>query len=538
MQHSKKEMVFHFHDGTLGDSESLAQARRLQYPPVAFLPPSVYSETKATFDLMGVLPSVFGSIPQDSIRPAFTQRNATDVTHLQYNLGSENYGGYVKRRNTENPGDWRNSMVNVFVSGNYDQFVEAERFVSGELNNRAVWLAGYTHAEDFSLIQPTENPYGGESWRRFDGHGSPFLAGDILHENARNTIWDAWDFNHMWTDRIEEMYYLTADPFIRDWYEFVGEMRMRTLLRELKSEGGAYFEWGWGTRGEAHMFANSMQSYRVTGNPEVLRGIKQRLHWLTDEDPENGHVMDWRYGSSDIKAASFQNGYMVRAMLEIVNELNGTQEHVHSFNQAFKIAWAMVDRNYGTDKYAYYHLFTDGDQKTSGSGLTMVDPSVLFAWLTGYEKYVTLADDYVDGGINGGKPPYGSWSGNWTGKWEGRAYRFVKESGIDTLRPSSAQSLSLTADGTVRWTTPETATRIMVLWSKNPLSIDFTKDISDTGMRNMWSGTLVQDVPIAMPGQVQSVKLPPELSGKIYAAVIVFNDFKMSDAALTSATLE
>ena len=61
------------------------------------------------------------------------------------------------------------------------------------------------------------------------------------------------DDAHGWYYHVRESYYATANPWIRDWYEFVGEYRKTHFANR----------WRHSSRGLAHALANPVDAYSV-----------------------------------------------------------------------------------------------------------------------------------------------------------------------------------------------------------------------------------------------------------------------------------
>jgi len=381
-----------------------------------------------------------------------------------------------------------------------------------------MWMEGYDFRRDGTRLQLSENPYGSDSWRAFDGHNVPYLAAGYLD----GTEWSGWkprDNQHGWFYHIEEYYLASADPWVRDWYEFIKEFRKRTLFRPLglfwpEGLSNPLFEYGFSTRGEAHMLANSLQAYRVTGDPELMEGIKHRIDWMRAE------FMDMRYGSTTrSEEAAFHVGYLARSVEGVVTELKGGDPEYEA--KAFLVLWGLMDWNFNQSQYSYYMKNEGGSPSaSSGSSLTLVDPTAVWYLWSGQRKHFDLMVDYIENGLRGGRPPYGRWDG-WNGNWEGRAAVAVRQQPkADERAASAVTDLAASSAGgkvTATWTAPAKAQRYLVVWSTKPIARSYDFDV---GVANFWAANPVGNNLEGAPGTKQSLTFDAAAAGtRIYIAV-------------------
>jgi hypothetical protein len=514
MQQVVKESLFYFHGPGVSNGQLEAMALNFQYHPLAVVPLDEYRRTSVTLDLDGVIPAAVDPPGQDTRRVAEPTADRLNPAHSRYAFGWADFWGDTGRKKSNNTGSWPDSGAQYIASGRIDHFFEAERRMWGDLNTRPMWIAEYDHDDDFARLAPSVNPYGGKSWRAFDGHGVDPIAAPYLS----GTVWGGWhprDNEHGWFYHIDEFYLSSANPWIRDWYEFIGEFRKRTLFRGTSDPvGGDYFEWNWGTRGEAHMLANSLQAYRATGDAQLLNGLRQRIDWLRTSR------LDEFYGvvNPDGEAA-FQQGFMARALEGYVTELHQGDSEYEA--KAFMTLWGVMEWHIHHSQYSYYKGVDTGPAASSGSGLSMPDPTAVWYLWTGHTQHLQPMFNYVSSGLNGGSDPYGDWP-TWGGQWEARAF-----SAVDLHRKpsdtSAAPILNLQATYTgskvrLQWTAPVGAARYIVVWSTYPISRTYTQN---QGMRNFWSANVVATDLMPDAGRTQTLEFGGVPRGTtIYASIV------------------
>jgi len=531
MQHVVKEALFFFHGANAQEADLQDLASNFQYQPVAFVPVSEYKRTMATGDLDGVF-------PKDTLLPG------TDARRLEYEndyknpssglyvFGWMNFGGDPWRRFAAGGGGWPACALDAIGSARIDKYIRAERMMWGDLNTRPVWMAEYDHDTDYDLIMPTVNPTGTRTYRKFTDHNTPEEAAPWLP----GTTWSGWhprDNEHGWYYHIEEFYNFSYNLWVRDWYEWMGEFRKRTLFTKdwttETSRWDKYVEWWWETRGEGHMLANATQAFRVTGDRQLLDGLRNRLDWL-----HNGRL-NLQYGIiRPVGEAPFQNGYFARALLGIYHELKGTDPEYAA--KAFNMAWGIIDWNYYIGRWAYYVGVTENTSgyRSDGSSLTMVDPVCQFYLRTGRRTpYLTDAFAFVDNGLNGGERPYGGFPA-WTGGFEGRMQEFVRlnPKASETPPPAVTDLKATPSGGTVRleWTAPSRAARYIIVRSTYPISRTYTKAAD---LRNFWAGDIVSQNLAGAPGSKQTVDVTGLTAGtKYHFALVAFDATEnMSDVS-------
>lgn len=526
MQHVVKEVLFWFHGAAPTDGDLDKMAANFTYNPVPFVPVSEYRRTRVTTDLLGLFPKDAGLDASNDTRRAPAQYPwETDPSNGFYEYGWRDFGGDGGRRSSANAGGWPNGVTEIFASGRYDRYVKGERDMWGDLNCRPMWLADYDHDTDFDLVRPSINPYASDSWRCFDGVTWPKRAWGYLP----NTAWSGWtprDQEHFWTYHIEDFYYASYNLWIKDWYKFIAEFRKRTLfMTKIHDPTDPYMEWVWETRGEGHLMASATQAYRVTGDAQLLDGIRCRLNWFHNLriDPQYGVI-------NPPGESAFQNGFFARSLLGIYSELRGGDPEYAA--KAFNLYWGLMDWHYNTGRWAYYVNSADNNSgvASSGTALTMVDPVACFYLLTGRKAVRDDMIRFVDSGLNGGERPYGAFptwtlSGPWTSGWEGRAQEYVRlYPKADETAPSAISDLSArlaSGKAHIEWTAPADAARYFAVWSTLPISRTYTKAADQ---RNFWACQVIPNNLVGTPGSKQSLDVGGLPAGqKVYFAVVSFD---------------
>lgn len=541
MQHNVKETAFYFHPAATADAAQIGLARTLQFPPVAVLPAAWYAETQATLDLGGVVPLSALPAPVDKPRPEYGagswhEEYWFDSQGDYYGAGWVNFGepepGY--RSVACQHGGWPYTGAAFIATGAPGDYFDAEAAAQGEINLRPEWLAGYSHADDWPRLQLTENPYCGGRWRIFEGHGVSKLAAPPLPDTGaadESPVQYARDDQHGWFYHVADAYWLTGSLWLRDWYEFAGQFR-RVMLARLDPFPDT------SSRAVGHGLSHALQAYRITGDRALLDAIAAHVrdYLRRDQDPGYGDQL----AAVEESGGGFQTGYLMRAIVGYLEEARAVgdwQAYAEGFNYLSGLmAWNL---EYGNFPY-YFDARQGGAGQSDGSGLTLVDPQAWYYWHTGKPAYWNQILDYMDGGINGGDPPYGDYT-TWQGQFEGRYYLYVAEtSRPDMAPPQPIADLQAWHEGSqvrLRWTAPADAVRYHVVWSDRPLTEAHTLDAN---LRNWWAAQPIGPALTPQPGTQQTLLVDTHSAATVYAAIFTFdavdNMSDMSNVALAAAT--
>jgi len=512
MQHVVKETLLCFHGADVPVPELDDLARTFEDHPIVFVDQARYFRTRATFDLSGVMPSATEPLEGATADRIAYRAAQMDPANKDYAFGWRVFGGFSFRHYTAVGGGIPISCAHLAAKPDVAAWRRAELQAMGDLNIRPVWMANYEFKRDFARLRLTDKPYAGKSWRSHEGapaegfQDRPHLEGTVWGG------WHPWDNQHCWTYHIEEAYYLTGNPWIRDWYEFVAEFRMPDML-----DPGYY-----STRGSAHVMANALQAYRVTGNAELLDAIKKRFRdvLLAKRNPRYGIVL---YQSE----SAFQEGFVARTCIQLQDEVRGSDPQLEA--EIFHRIWGGVDWCHHISRYAYYvdsRQWEAGPQKSSGTATLACDPVAWFAARTGRYEYLDRVLEFIRTGLNGGERAYyieTAWRVR--DSYLGRAVEWAQKGRREPNPPAPVRDLEARAvDGAIRltWTTPVRAARFHVVWSELPIAAEWT---ADADRRNPWACTPVGNTLAAKPGEKQELPVGGLPGGKtLYFAVLTFND--------------
>ncbi len=532
MQQVYKESLIYFHGANVASTELDRLAKTFQYHPVPFVPIAEYARTKVTLDLGGIVPITTPVGGTDTRRILFTPSYYKDAAITQgnerYNFGWMNFLGDVARKRPGGAGGIFYSACRVIATERVDEWLTAEGAAIGELNCRPQWIAEYKYPEDYALLQPSQDPYGSRSWRGHVTGSEPDLPNvvDYLGGTGHGG-WSPRDNQHGWFGHVEDFYWVSGNPWIRDWYDFIGEFRKTERSNPGLSNWSVLSVQGWeSVRGEAHSFSNAMQALRVTGNKSILEWARMRLdNFRSRFDPEYGMFMSG--GDWDNKGSVFEHGYLGKSLSQLYEEVEGHDREIQ--DRVFHFLWGVVAWNDGHATFGYHVTNrnpTSYPYSSAGSALVMGDIPAWFAWKFGSPEYLGVVNTYIDKGCNGGSPPYHDIADlrNWTGGAAGRATHQVRKYPPVADGPARVTNLSARAvSGKVEisFTTPASAKRVHVVYATVPVSASYTKDASK---RNPWGSTAVPNTLVCTPGTTQSLQFGGAPSGKtIYVAVIMFD---------------
>lgn len=501
MQHLHKEALLSFHDGEKTIDTLRREAALFAHPPVATLPTEWYALTRATLDLGGVVPPLGSDAAGTDRRYRYQARDSEAGADYRLN-GALFYLIDPKRRSRPaTAGGWAYGRARYVLSENPADVQLLRILALGELNARPHWMAGYSYADDFPRTRLGERlPWQARSWRRGGKPGGEYLADTGPSARPR-------DDAHGWYYHVREAYYATADPWIADWYGFIGEYRKAFLAKDFDHA----------SRAIGHALASAVDAYRVTGDTEILthahRAIAERLR--KEQDSRYGYRNSLCCGKHG--EAAFQAGYLARAVIDFMEEVEpSSQAHA----DAFQFLSGLMEWNLHFARFSNYLDPRGGDLgKSHGSALTFVDPQAWYYWHTGRKVYWDQIEDYLDGGIDGGRSPFGN-LGGWNGQFEGRFYQWVKQ-GIrpDAAPPAPIRDLALVeedGDRFLRFEAPRGAVRYQVVWGDKPIVEGPSADPKEL---NWWAAHAIP-LAAAAGGARERIAMPGEAE---FAAVFSFD---------------
>jgi len=410
MQAVVKEVVIDFAVPSQSAFENLLAT--VDYPPVAVLSLGHFRKTEATLDLGGYISNELERPSYDDAQrtPEYPLRS-TNIRLAAFNnvffLGWDEFlHSAIRKRAPNTAGDWPPQNAQFIVTGNpRDYFMAADR-ARGELNVKPAWLPGYQYDVDQTRLQLTENPYGGTSWRKIS-RGNEHLRFEYLPNTRQDSR--PRDDEHGWFYHVAQSYEFTGDPWVRDWYEFVAE------FRKVRLQQGDPFP-NMSGRAVAHALNHALQAYRIVGDVELLDMLASYAQLQIE--PRLNSVGAWT-GLSETAVASWQTGYMLRTLIGILEEMPGgppLSRHTPTANVIKRsVEWNMAIGNFSN----WRSLSLTDPGASDGTGFTMVDPQLWYAQQTGNTAAVSHTKDFLDGGINGGRGPFGNFAG-WSGSYEGR----------------------------------------------------------------------------------------------------------------------
>jgi len=448
--------------------------------------------------------------------PQFT----ADPTNRYYNFGWQNFFGDVNRKGGEEPGDFPPSSYRPLATERVDEWITAEAAVIGELNCRPQWLAGYDRDRDIARILPSDDPYAGHSWRRNAGPEDGALPLDSPHIPGTGFGgWSTRDNEHAWFYHVEEWYYLTGNPWIRDWYEWIKEFRKSERSLPGLENWNHLSRSGWGaTRDEAHTIANALQAFRITGDLRVLAAIRTRMDNVeAHRDARTGTFMGNRNEQQHVSI--FEHGYFAHTMIQLMDEVGDDDPLLR--DRAFLVLWGIVDFNYHRGNFTYFYDRSKPEvpAQSAGSGMVLADPQAWFGLTTGWTRYVDQVNTYIEGGLNGGSPPYAGQLfdlRHWTGAsaYLGRITQIARRRLPPATPPDAVRDLAavlVDGEAELRWTAPERASRLLGVWSTLPISATFTEREDE---RNPWGCRPLERLPQAEPGELQTARFRPPADAK------------------------
>jgi hypothetical protein len=509
MQHVYKEVLLYFHDGRRSPAELSALARIFQTPPVAIVSKSWYQATRATLDLGGVIPPRLPAPRPDPLIPPYAPQN------FQRKSGAYVFNWRLFRiidpDRVEAPaagGGWPYSIAAYIANESAAARILGEQYALGELNCRPQWLAGYRYRTDFSATQlGVRLPWNSPSYR-VDGKPGPYPVPNT------GPISVPRDAAHGWQYHVAEAYFLTGNPWILDWYRFMGEFRKAWLASN---------QWG-ASREIGHVIGLAMDAYKITGDPELLDLVHRYINEFLrkDQNPQYGYrnsLCCGKYGE-----AAFQAGFLARAMINFREEVR--EADPQGYADAFQFLSGVMAWNLNYSHFSYYIDARKETGTSNGTALTFVDPQAWYYRHTGKQEYWNQAVDYIDGGIAGGQGAYGDF-GAWHGQYEDRYFEYVKQvPKTDTTPPARIGDLAAAVKGgsvALSWTAPGEVARYHLVFGDKPLS---ERQNPDPSQLNWWAASVKAVRPAGSPGKRQfaEIEIPAGNSGKtLYFAAFGFD---------------
>ncbi|MFH0918720.1 MAG: T9SS type A sorting domain-containing protein [Fibrobacterota bacterium] len=521
MQHTYKEVFLYFHGNNVSNTELTNLSRTFEHPPVAAVPTGWYKETRAAFDFY---------VPLDTKATVTDKRAPTMTDYSSLNIGPDLGWNWflvdkTRKLDASTAGSWPTGGAAFAATERpYDYFV-AQEYAMGEFNTKPQSMAGYTHQNDWSVLHLTENPAGGGHWRVFgDAYKKPpydsaNLAGTVMDGDAR-------DDEHAWFYHVEEAYYFSGNPWIKDWYQFVGEFRKVRL--EQKDPFTDMI-----SRAIGHSTSHAMQAYRITGDTSILGKFQNYIKTYVRK-PSRSKGQNVLYGfheyDTDLGDAAWQAGFLVRPMIQFMDEIRDVNPQAYA--EVFNYVSGIMEWNLHYNNFGNYKNPATGVSPSVGNSLTFCDPQAWYYWNTGKKEYLDQLNLYITAGINGGGTPYGEFT-KWVGQFENRFTWFVRHTvRTDTVPPAGISNLEALIDTStgyarVAWTAPAGAKRYHIVWSHKPVVEPQTIDSS---VCNWWAANAVGPSLVAVPGTQQSAVFEASDTLPFYAAIFSFDSVENMSA--------
>ena len=469
MMATYKEAYLFFHLGGT-DSKTIENlTATMQHYPVGVLPYEWYRQTNGVPSFGDFLPASATSKKTDLRRPDYTKAATAVLEQGRYPYGWINYGdpepGYRDKPCTT--GGFAYGRQGFIMSGDPRDYYDAHSEAMAEINTRPEWLSGYSYQQHWPLLQLSDNGYCNGSWRKHISNAVPKTAYPYLSDTQK--LKGARDDEHAWFYHVEEAYYLTGDPWIKDWYRFIGEYRKTRL-----NQKDPYPDMS--SRAIGHSVAHALQAWRVTGDASLLVGLQNYV------DKYLRPNQDRLYGDQSKKleplGGGFQTGYLARTIADYMNEIGDS--NTAGFARTFAYLTGLIEWNYNYGNFSYYFNATGGGiSQSSGTASTLLDPVAWYATTFGKKQYLDQALQYDAAGINGGSKPYAA-TGSWSGDLVGRLYITTKYGSpiTPTLLPTvtGISGSKVGTSFTATWPAIYGAKRYFVFHSHTPISLTPTVD--------------------------------------------------------------
>ncbi|MDN5865456.1 MAG: hypothetical protein L0I62_09650, partial [Gammaproteobacteria bacterium] len=519
MQAVYKQVLLDFHGSSAPSNERLhALAATFNHAPVPIIPTSWYAATHVTLDMYGLIPYTTQQGTGGSRKDDYTAHNPfayNDAAGINYNFGWDQFLANVTRKwGSENAGGWPHAVArDIILTGNPAAWYYAGEFAMGELNMHPQWMPGYSYEEDYERVPVTPTAkYNETSWRQTGGLAAPPLEG------TRSRTSRPRGDEHGWFYQIAQAYNFNDNPWIEDWYGFIGEMRLARLHNRYPQDST--------DRGRGHAFSNALQAFRVTGDMDIIHQSQWFVQLLRSWQSRRYGAMHGGY------AKSGQIGFLARALISYMAEVQGYNRE--GWAQAFQclsgiIVWNLVYGNFG---YAVDAAAGEHGQSAI-TGQNMANPQAWYYLHTGRDTFRQQILAYIDTGINGGCAAkdcargVGDWGKDGKGGFVGRTSTYVyHHEKADLTPPAKIADLSAEriGDGNVKvsFTVPTgNARRYHFVYARKPISATYT---AEEAKMNWWAAHVQAPEITADPGQTASFVFHTNIADPFYMAMFSFDD--------------
>jgi hypothetical protein len=522
MQHVYKEVIFNFHQSA-SNSELINFAKTVDFHPVATMPVIYVGDAGSSLDMAGKIPlEVKNSSKDERLPPALASGQ----------LGWYYYHLIARRTETAQAGGIPEGGGFFWASENPSDWFSSERKAIGELNIRPQWMAQYTFKDDYSLLKLGTNMDGAVgqrfnpfSWRAED-YGADIMDSAVLAESDGGVgifpigYATILDDAHYWHHHLKDAYWMTGNPWQKDYYKFIVEFRKRfiTEMTTLSRYGG-------------HPLAcDVLQGLNAVGDTALVRMLYENM--LYNRDVVRPQFGDYSISGSGVFSTSgFQAGFGIRPLTDYLSQVKANSNPQY-FAEAFQLISAYMSWNFNYGNFGYNSWSPQRGNSYYGA-FTLMDPQAWYYWNTGKREYYDHLMDYIDGGITvpngvgsnpGGGPMMGDGSEPWVGTYAGRWTQFVRENTkADAVPPAAVSDLAMTRNGTqcvLTWTVPADAKRYHIVWGDRPIGYDATDDWK---YLNWWAAKTVGKTLSAASGTQDQISFTVPDTGLVFAAMFTFD---------------
>ena len=521
MQHVYKEVYIYFHASGKSDAEIMNFTRTVNYHPVVSLKREWYSFAKASVDLEGL-------IPLTQIVSTSDKRIPEVQTHA--NLGWDYFAIIDGRRTaTNNAGNQPIGAAQFFITENPSEWYDAEMYSWGEINIRPNSMAQYNFKRDWPFLHlginsvnapdgyldnPTAtedyNPHG--NWRE-QNFGATYYDSALIAESVDwNTILigrcDVRQPPHAWFYHVADAYFMSGNPWIKDWYKFILEYR-KCFIDQGK--------WYPSTYGSGHWYAQALTASSVMDDTLIPGLIANTVtkDLLRQYVKNTGGL----YNGSQV----FEEGFQKRSFINAMYLLKDRDPQAYSM--FFQTIASTVHFNM---KYANWSGVLPPSVVTNTwydiAGSTFLDCQSWYYWHTGRRQVRDSVFAYQSGQSYIG---FNNSTDIWWGGCFGRWYQFIRDTPRpDSIPPNAITDLRMTRNGTscqLQWTAPADAKHYHISWDTIPIVDSFLMNDFDLRYRQWYGANPAGNSIVARPGQTESFTFTGPASGRVCAVVFSFD---------------
>lgn len=530
MQHIYKEVFLDFHATGKSDAEVQAFAKTVNYHPVVNCKTAWYASAKASLDLEGLMPITNKVSTSDLRIPVLPPK-----TNLGWNYFSIIDG---RRTNCSNVGGDPIGTAHFFATENPADWFNSEMWAWGEMNLRPTWMAKYNFERDWPTLHLDVNICGEgvfpyldpemmgrhPNWRVQSCGGSEYDSALITETVSTGVnLWGQCDARmaaHAWFYNVEDAYFMSGNPWIKDWYQFIGELQKEAVINKRDFVGIS--------RALGHKYAQILAATTVTGDTSVIKPMADFLcnEWIKMYRPNmSDNAIYLRYGRF-VTQQIYMEGYLFRQVVNLMDMIKNKDPQ--SYATLFNMLAGIVHFNVKYAKWGSTRApMVVSDLEWGYSGFTFADAQAWYYWHTGRKEAKDLIMDPKAAkgwGLMGfSNMETDVWNGGLFLRWT----QFIRDSvRRDSIAPSSIADLSMTRTGTscrLQWTAPADARHYHIVWSNHPIIDSLEIDDFDYRYRQWFSCNAVGNTLSARPGSQEQFTFTVPDTGLVFAALFSFD---------------